>query len=65
MKTTVALHFRRFRLFSGYWVHIEPAAVEVDGVDEVLPIANPRAVYFTHWILRERFAARVGDAVRR
>ena len=31
---------RRFRLFSGYGVHIEPAAVEVDGVDEVLPVAK-------------------------
>ncbi|MGA2675147.1 MAG: restriction endonuclease, partial [Terracidiphilus sp.] len=30
----------RFGLFSGYGVHIEPAAVEVDGVDEVLSVAK-------------------------
>ena len=30
------LPFWRFRLFSGFWNHIEAAAVEVDRVNEVL-----------------------------
>jgi acyl carrier protein len=59
-----SLESRRFRLFSGYWVHIEPAAVEVDGVDEVLPIAKSACrVLHPLDLCVERFAARVGDAV--
>ena len=34
------LYSWRFRLFSGQWCQIKAAAVEVDGVDEVLLIAG-------------------------
>jgi hypothetical protein len=37
----------RFRLFSGFWGHVEAAAVEVDGVNEVLfvPEASRRVLH--------------------
>ena len=54
----------RFRLLSEYGVHVDPAAVEVDGVDEVLPVAKTTCRVLHPLDLRvERFAARIGDAV--
>jgi hypothetical protein len=57
-----ALNFRLFRLFSGMGRQVEAAAVEVNGVDEVLFVAeSPRRVLHPLDLGVERLAGRVGD----
>jgi len=55
---------RRFRLFSGCWGEVQCAAVEVDGVDEVLFVAETAGrVPHPLNLGVDGFAGRVGDAV--
>src|ERR1039458_9574924 len=52
----------RFRLFSGFWGHVEAATVEVDRVHEVLPVPEaPRRVLHPLDLGIDGFAGRVGN----
>ena len=50
-------------MISGFRGQIETSTVEVDRVDEILFVPEPRAVYFTHWILALIDSLRIRDAV--
>ena len=61
---SLGLHdkYRRFRLFSGFWGHVEAATVEVDRVHEVLPVPEaPRRVLHPLDLGIDGFAGRVSD----
>src|SRR6266700_2628453 len=54
----------RFRLFSGFRSQVKPAAVEVDGVNEVLFVPkSTRRVLHPLDLGVDRFAGRVGDVM--
>ena len=56
--------FGRFRLFSGFWGHVEATAVEVDGVNEVLFVPEAsRRVFHPLNLGIDGFASRVRDPV--
>lgn len=58
-------HFRRFRLFSGFWGQVEAAPVDVDRVDKVvlIPEAACRVLHPLDFDVN-RFAARVAAHLR-
>src|SRR6266568_1320558 len=59
-----SLDFRRFRLFSGCRGEIQPAAVEVDRIDEVLLVTEAAGCVLHPLDLGvDGLAGRVGDAV--